>query len=454
MRLPFLGNKSQKPDDAPLRLMLAGFLEIQYVIYFRRQGAALPTSADVRDVVLQWLQTHAGPPLKDMVTQWLDSGLMMYNITPSAQLPPPPLDFLRAFGLDETLEQRLAGIDSVIVVRSQDRLQYPRVGLWAALAAARALAQALGGVTLDPATRRVMQLASFDKPLPTENLLPLSEHAVVYSSTDERGLAYFTLEGMSKFGLPNLELRDAPPGLMSKIAPILYGMGSLLAFRTMEHLDGLSERERNASWKRPITFEIAPQVGLTDAHITYAMGGEQPSSATGAARWSEARLLPTPPLQNGQPALLRVAPPREYTGPMGEWLYGLLAVLSKTEDVTQQVRGDNELVEEAHRRALAELPHIKKRFQTGLQPGETLYVKQGFPVAGGTNEYLWIAVNTWQGDRLGGQISNAPQMRPDLRAGQSVQLKDDDIFDWMLRLPSGAMEGAYTTHALMREAGQ
>lgn len=294
----------------------------------------------------------------------------------------------------------------------------------------------------------MLSLASFDKPLPSEILLPLSEHTVVYNSVDKRGQGYFTLEGMAKFGLPGLELRDAPPGLMQMLTPILYGVGSLLVIGAMERRGGPT-----GDWDKSLEMQIAPDIVLESAHIAYALG-QPPAAPQGVQGRAALRLEAMPPFANGQPARLRVAPPRDYHAGAGEWLYSLVAAFNAPEDTARGVRGDSELVEGARLRALAELPRVKTRFQMGLKPGETLYVKQGFSVGGGTNEYLWIVVNTWRGDRLQGQISNAPQMRPDLRAGQTVELTDAAIFDWMVRLPSGEIEGAYTTTALMREVGQ
>ena len=111
-------------------------------------------------------------------------------------------------------------------------------------------------------------------------------------------------------------------------------------------------------------------------------------------------------------------------------------------------------MEAAHQRAVRELPGAKRRFQAGLRPGETLLVKHGFPTRDGGHEYMWVAVNTWTGDRLEGQLANDPQVRMDLRAGQTVQLAEQDVFDWMIHLPNGGTEGGYTTAVVEQEGRQ
>ena len=155
MRLPFFNSKSasDKPTsitnnkttqtaDGSLSLMLPGTLQTEFVVYFRRPVPALPGEDDIKRLTRDWLQSHAGEPLRDLILQWLDMGLMQFHAAPSTEVPTPPLDFLRAFGLDQAMEQRLRQADSAIIVRSLDRLQYPCVGLWAALSTARSRAYA------------------------------------------------------------------------------------------------------------------------------------------------------------------------------------------------------------------------------------------------------------------------------------------------------------------------
>jgi uncharacterized protein YegJ (DUF2314 family) len=115
------------------------------------------------------------------------------------------------------------------------------------------------------------------------------------------------------------------------------------------------------------------------------------------------------------------------------------------------VKTDSEAMEIAHRRAVEELPQVKQRFLAGLRPGESLIVKHGFPTQGEKNEYMWLAVNTWRGDRLQTQLMNNPQIRMDLRAGQAVEIREADVFDWAVMRPDGEMEGGYTNRVVMRD---
>jgi uncharacterized protein YegJ (DUF2314 family) len=64
---------------------------------------------------------------------------------------------------------------------------------------------------------------------------------------------------------------------------------------------------------------------------------------------------------------------------------------------------------------------------------------------------MWLAVNTWTGDRIKAQLMNNPQIRMDLRAGQVVEIRETEVYDWALRRQDGQMEGGYTNRVVMRE---
>jgi uncharacterized protein YegJ (DUF2314 family) len=72
-------------------------------------------------------------------------------------------------------------------------------------------------------------------------------------------------------------------------------------------------------------------------------------------------------------------------------------------------------------------------------------------VPSGDAEHLWIAVNTWRGDRIRGQIANHPQDCPELRPGQTVELRERDVYDWILIAPDGMVGGSYTNRVVQRD---
>lgn len=87
---------------------------------------------------------------------------------------------------------------------------------------------------------------------------------------------------------------------------------------------------------------------------------------------------------------------------------------------------------------------MKARFQSGLKPGQVLFVKHGFQTAGQSSEYIWVAVNRWAGSKGAGHVANEPHDVPNLGEGDLIELDEADIFDWMLQLSDDRLEGGYT----------
>jgi uncharacterized protein YegJ (DUF2314 family) len=105
------------------------------------------------------------------------------------------------------------------------------------------------------------------------------------------------------------------------------------------------------------------------------------------------------------------------------------------------------VMEQAHQRALAELPAAKKRYQSGALANAQFGVKHGFPVNGpesGDQEYMWVFVQSWNGNHIVGVLVNEPHSRLDLKLGQTIELTDSDIYDWLIMHPGGSQEGGYT----------
>jgi uncharacterized protein YegJ (DUF2314 family) len=155
--------------------------------------------------------------------------------------------------------------------------------------------------------------------------------------------------------------------------------------------------------------------------------------------------------QRGQPILLRILPPSDFRGGVAIWLNELLTDLFGSNPQLAMMQSDDRAMEEAHLRAVEELPQVRSRFLSGFRSGEVLHIKHGFPTDDG-HEYMWIAVTTWSGERIRGNLANDPQYRNDLRAGQSVEIPESDVFDWLIVHADGRMEGAYTNRVIEEQS--
>lgn len=441
MRLPFFGPKK---NSGPLRLPLPQSTLVAYAVYFRSQRPEPPTAEQLLPVVTAWLERHARDPLRQAVREFIDRGLLQIQVGGLDLLPSPPRELLSAWRPGELEERRYAEATHMVAIFAEDLLSPPRFGFWAALGAARALAEASGGVILDPDFPRLLKLDSIQEDLPADGRIQVTDHILVPQSVDQRGLMWMTTKGVSKFGLPELEIRDAPPNLAESLGFVINATAQHLA-QKLWHL--YAERE-----EPPKELPVGPEIRIGLEDVVAAYGGDNfTGPPEGSQGWAMLRLE----FHSGRGRsddFLRLVPPVGVREKHGVWLNGVLSdLLGVGESTLRNVKTDSEAMDAAHRQAVSELPHIKQRFLAGLQPGETLIIKYGFPTQGDQSEYMWLAVNTWRGDRIQTQLMNNPQIRLDLRAGQPVEIREGDVYDWALMRPDGEMEGGYTNRVVMRD---
>jgi uncharacterized protein YegJ (DUF2314 family) len=124
-----------------------------------------------------------------------------------------------------------------------------------------------------------------------------------------------------------------------------------------------------------------------------------------------------------------------------------------SEDHLFRTKHDRELLD-ARDRARAQLPMIAERFRKGPPPGEHLLVKAPFKTPDGGNEWMWVEVTQWDGNRITGILENDPVDVRDLKSGATVTVDQRELFDYVCRHADGTMEGGETSKILeRREAG-
>ena len=108
----------------------------------------------------------------------------------------------------------------------------------------------------------------------------------------------------------------------------------------------------------------------------------------------------------------------------------------------------------ASERARARLPTLRKAFSEGLAPAEYILVKAPFATPKSTREWMWVEVTEWKDGQLRGLLKNEPFDIPDLHAGQVVQVREEDVFDYIRRHPNGSEEGNETGRIIERMQGR
>ncbi|GAB4464785.1 MAG: hypothetical protein OHK0029_34960 [Armatimonadaceae bacterium] len=463
--------RRQSPPGRPLspaseiRIPLMPSPSVSQMVFCRfGSESEIPNEREAETAVENWIMEHSTEPLRAAVLAFFRQGNLGMELHDRGAIPEPPVPLLRAFAPGETEERRFRDATHVVLIEASDLLLSPRVGLWTAIAAARALTEFLpGAVLLDPEFPRLMPLEMAQENLPENGYLRLVDHILIpYSQDSETGQMWMTTRGMARFGLPDLELHGVPPNLVSSLMPVLNGLAQRLtesAMRTVYR--AVSSSRKNLDRARVLSVPAEFSFGLSDIRRAYAHSDaeieqmrQEDNRVTeefGMPGESVVRLS----LYGGtrrQPPLLRVVPPRAEgdASPTetGVFLHTLLNDLFGSDPQLATVVAGDEEIEAAHQRAIEELPLVRSRYQAGFRSGETLHIKTGFPIPNETQEYMWIAVTGWRDGRIRGQLANEPQYRRDLQAGQSIEIGEEDVFDWLIVHPNGLMEGAFTNHVL------
>jgi uncharacterized protein YegJ (DUF2314 family) len=104
----------------------------------------------------------------------------------------------------------------------------------------------------------------------------------------------------------------------------------------------------------------------------------------------------------------------------------------------------NDAIRSASERARKRLPALRKAFNSGLPPGENLLLTAPFDTPSGGNEWMWVEVSSWKGNEIVGLLGNEPAEIPDLHAGATVKINEQDVFDYLLYKADGSEEGNET----------
>ena len=428
----------KKRHDGPIEIALPDPLTIIFGTYFRAEPGEDPTAEMLTEEVVSWLD-RLGEPFGPALTEWVAKGLLTVLVSPGEDAPPAPLSMLQAMGIGEEEGRRFDDATHVAIFSSFDRLLPPRFGLWAAMAAARAIADTRDGAVIDAAIPRLLREKPSDEEFPKDFRVIMPNHIVIPFSRDRRGLCWMTTKGMSKFGLPEIEIVDVPPDLPDSLVFVMNGLAGILVKASMRSFRDETDFEKS--------FRLDPEFRITSREIADAQGEDPVDPKEGVRGWTTIRVEYRPGRRGGD-RYLRLVPPSYFNEGRGVWLNSMLVDLWGTKRERFQVSGDDEAMAKAHVEAVATLPQFKKRFQKGPEFGQLYYVKHGFPRDDNDHhEFMWVVVKTWSGDRIEGVLANDPSHRIDLRLGQSIKLTDSDIFDWLLTLPDGSHEGGFTNIA-------
>ena len=415
-------------DAVPAGSPMADSVHFQFAVYF------LPVPSGDPLAVLREAVDEGGVSLKivddipETPGEMLVSARVEENV--GQEYAPPDLDTLQYFGRGLTGEQAqsLQDCRQALILD----FAHPSDQVWPALQAANRLlveiARATGGLLWDEQTREVFspdewhkrRIASW-----TEGVPNIDDHTTIHAYKKDEYVRAITL-GMSKFGLPDVVVQEFSWSLSRPVGHLINVFCQAMAEGAVFEKAGEYELDlraiRNADVREPQIESLKP-------------------NATGIARLS----LNKGVWEEGDPPnrLIELGFDRYPGRDIHAKREALLGSFLGWEDSIARVDHDEELLA-ASERARAQLPALGQAFAAGLSPGEFIQVKAPFDTPDGGTEWMWVEVTSWEGKRIKGLLKNEPFDIPSLHAGQRVEVKEDDVFDYIRRHADGSHEGNET----------
>lgn len=99
------------------------------------------------------------------------------------------------------------------------------------------------------------------------------------------------------------------------------------------------------------------------------------------------------------------------------------------------------VIERLSPEAMKMWPAIRARYLAGLEPGHSLFVTILLEEQGGNSEYVFVAVDGIEADKVRGRIWSDIVAVHGFHRGSSIELTEDAISDWLISNPDGSEEG-------------
>ena len=289
------------------------------------------------------------------------------------------------------------------------------------LAAAYAFAQKLlgdGAWTLDGQTQSFLDAKAWaalatdaaQKPLRAER------HFVNQLFPDDDGSLTIETAGTERFGLRPLRIQKV-------IRSNARALGHLVNLLVQRWVEG----QRPAA-DGSFDLDLAQ---LQSAELREAL---KASLVPGAKQRAHLRLV----AGGGDDDTLGIAFPG--AGSEGERQEATLDALFGTADSTHNVTHTDELLAVSKKARERVIRELKPRVQKGLPADEVLLVKAPFPCEKG-DEWMWVEVQTWSGETVRGALQSDPECAVGFRSGQTVEVKEAQLFDYMDKFGDGSFIG-------------
>lgn len=352
------------------------------------------------------------------------------------EYPPPSVESLEYFGHGLSKEQAKALQESKQALILE--FAHPSSQVWVALRTANQLVEQLAretdGFVWDQETREVFtpdawkqrRLANWTAGIPT-----IQEQTTIQVYKKDEFVRAITL-GMKKAGLPDVVVEEFDWSSENQ-------MGDLINIFCQAMAEGAS-----LNVPGPYTMDLK---SIRDASFRESQMKSLKETATGVGYLQ----LKTGVAVKGDPdnRLVELAFDRYGGKDFQAKRENLLGCFFGAEDQTVLIHHNDQLLE-ASRKAKAQLPGLYSRFNSDLKPGEIILVKAPFKTRTGGNEWMWVEVSHWKNKKIRGVLENDPELVPDLHAGEVVEIREEDVFDYIHKYPDGRREGNTTGEIIQK----
>jgi uncharacterized protein YegJ (DUF2314 family) len=431
----FAGTHAQ-PADFPAGDPMSDRVAFEYAIYYlpAYHGDIEPLlAAQTRRLApalkLEMQKPPPEPPPARMLWAHVENDV-------SHDYTPPDLHALKYFarGLSAEQAEQVQSSRQALVLD----FTHAKADVWEALRVAdevvESVARKSGGLIWDDETRllytpdewRAQRIATWTTPP------DLWKHIAIHSYKNGQYVRSITL-GMAKFGLPDIVVDEFSWANDRGIGNLINSFAQLMAegarFEKAGHYDLDLRKLRNAAARARQLKDV--DKGTTPvAHLHLLKARREDGDPRNRLIEAAFDLYPGTTARERQDAMLSS-------------LFG-------AKDSIAHIKPNDEL-REASQKAVARLPALHNAFDAGLAPGEFIDVKVPFEVAGGGREYMWVEIDSWSRDgSIRGMLRNDPEKVAGLRAGSTVEVDEDDVFDYLLHHADGSLEGNETSKIVLK----
>ena len=95
-------------------------------------------------------------------------------------------------------------------------------------------------------------------------------------------------------------------------------------------------------------------------------------------------------------------------------------------------------------KALAEWPQARQRLLAGLPDRQRMFVVTRLYDSNNAMEQVFVLVERIEGDHVIGRLYSRMGTVAGYQWGQALEVKENEIYDWMIARPDGTEEGNWT----------